>query len=268
MVEENVTDSTEKGAETIPSEGPQDTPETQSDDTTPPVEEAIIEYDGEKFTSTQIQEALKVQQNQADFTTKNQNEAQRLNIMAKVIEEQRQGLTNQPVGTQPSQSSQGANPPQMTAEKLQELFLGDNPSEAMAYFDNLVQSKINENSTQHDAKTAFMTAHPDFLQTINSPEYKTYMAQSPLGNYLNDVNGFLTYKLSTTGNGLKDAETKGFKNGEETALAHAKAKSDLKILNSGGGVTLPSKTQITADTSSADVENAALASIIAGRANK
>lgn len=243
---------------------------------TPPVEtppeedEAVVELDGEKFTASQIQEALKIQKNQSDFTSKNQAEAERLNTLARVIEEARQGITNQSVGTpgSGSQSLQDGAGSIQTAEQFRDSLLGDNPQEAIAQLATYIKDTIGKHSNEKDAENAFTTAHPDFRQVVSSPEYKTFVAQNPLGRYLNDVNGYYEFKASTTGKALDDAKTNSFKDGEKTAQAHTRAKSNLKILNSGGGVSIPAKTQITSDTSHGDILNAATAFLSSKRANE
>lgn len=234
-------------------------------------EEAVVEFEGEKFTAAQIQEALETKKNQSDWITKNQQEAERLNILSRTIEEARRGLTNPSVGTQQSsqQVPQGNNAVTMkTAEEFRDSLLGDTPQDAVSQMQNYINSAVSKHTNETEAKNAFMTAHPDYLQTINSPEYKSFKSQSPLGNYLNDVNGYYEYKSSATGNNLKEAQTKGFSDGEKKALANQTAKANLKVLNSGGGVSIPSRASITPKTSHVDVLNAATQFLAGKRANE
>lgn len=228
-------------------------------------EEAIVEFGGEQFTASQLQEALKIQANQADFTTKNQEEAARLNTLASVIEEARQGLTNPNVST--PAAPQDTMSTFKSAEDFQEALLGDNPGEAIAQLANFIEETISSKTSETKAEAAFNTAYPDYLQVINSPEYKAFKAQSPLGAHLNDVNGFYEFKVSQMGNVVKDAETTSFKAGEQNALKHAAAKGNLRLLNSGGGVTQPAKVQITPDTAHGDVLNMATAALTASRSS-
>lgn len=235
-------------------------------DPAPPVEEAMVELDGEKYTATQIQEALQISKNQSEFTTKNQEEAARLNTMAKMIEEVRQGPISQTVEAQPS--SQNTILTQEDAVKFQEALLSENPSEAITQLVTFIQSTVSTQANEEKAENAFMTAHPDYLQVISSPEFKTFKAQSPLGNYLNDVNGYYEFKASTSGAALEAATAAGVKEGEKTANAHAAAKAGLTILNGGGGVQQPARTQITPDMSHGDVLNKATAFLAASRQNE
>ena len=238
---------------------PDDTPPVE----TPPVDEAMVELDGEQYTAAQIQEALHISKNQSNFTAKNQAEAERLGMMAKVIEESRQGLINPNVNTPMAETSSIK-----TAQDFQNALLSEDPSEAMALLANFIQDTVSTQTSENDAKSAFMTAHPDYPQVISSPEYKTFMAQNPMGQYLNDVTGFYEFKASTTGNAVEDAKTNGFKEGEKNAAANANAKANLRVLNSGGGVTPPAKPQITPSTSHGDVLNAATAFLNSQRQNQ
>lgn len=241
---------------------------TQADDTqaadTAPVEEAIVELEGVKYTPSEIQEALEIKSNQAAFTTKNQEEAQRLNVLSGVIEEARLALSGpRPANTSNVPTPNGANAP--TAEQFQQMLLSDNPGEAMAYLANFIQESVTTQTTEAQAKTAFETAHPDYNQVINSPEYRAYKAGSPLGAYMNDLNGFLSYKLSVSGDATKTAAAEAIKEGEKIAAANAKAKANLKIINSGGGTSPPAATKITPESSPGEIENAAVAAIVQGR---
>ena len=229
-------------------------------------DEPIVELDGVKFTAAEIEDALKIKNNQAEFTAKNQAEAERLNTLQRVIEETRQGLINQNVNT-PASGQPSSDLSNVTAEQFRDNLLGDNPSEAIAQLVNFINQTVGTQTDKTAAESAFLSAHPEYLQTLQSSEYKAFIASNPMGRYLNDVNGFLTYKLSTKGTDLKAAETKGFDAGEKTAAANAKAKSNLKIFNGSGGATPPAKAQITPDTSHGDVLNAATNALIAGRAN-
>ena len=222
-------------------------------------EEAVFQIGDEKFTATEVESALNMSKNQDSINTKNQEESARLNTLARVIEETRLGLSNQPVDT-----SVPANT-KMTAEGFRDGLLGDNPSEAIAQMVNLINETVASKTGEVEAKNAFTTKYPDYNQVVNSSEYKTFISQDPMGQYLNDVNGFLSYKLSTTGNDVKIAETNGFKKGETQTMANIKAKGNLKVLNNDGGVSLPTKTQITSETPQGDVERGAVANLIAGR---
>lgn len=241
------------------------------DEGTPPAgdddkkDEPIVELDGQKFTAADIQEALEIKKNQAEFTTKNQAEAERLNTLQRVIEETRQGLINQNVNTPaPGQPSKDLS--NVTPEQFRDMLLGDNPGEAITQLVNFINQTVGSQTDKTAAESAFLSAHPDYLQTLQSPEYKSFIAANPMGRYLNDVNGFLTYKLSTKGNDVKAAETKGFNDGEKSAAANAKAKANIRILNGSGGTTPPAKAQITPDTPHGDVLNAATEALIARRA--
>jgi len=223
----------------------------------PAEEEPIVEFGGEQFTATQVQEALQLQRNNTDFVTKNQQEAARLNTLAKVLEEYRQGPINPPV------EAPSALPANLVsaddAVKFQNALLSDNPSEAIAQLVNFVKSTVSAQTSEQQAENAFMTAHPDYTSVVNSAEYATFKAQSPLGPYLNDVNGYYEFKASTAGTALAAAEAAGVRQGEQQANAHATAKARLTVLNGSNGVTPPARAPITPDTAHGDVLNAATA---------
>lgn len=229
-------------------------------------EEPLVELDGEKFTEKQITDALNIMKNQSDFTAKNQAEAERLNTLARVIEETRQGLINRPVDTPATQTPNAI--PAMTAEQFRDGLMGDNPAEALTQMVNFINDAVASKTSESKAETAFMTAHPDYLQTINSPEFKTFKSSSPLAVHLNDLSVYYEYKASITGGKVTDAKKEGIKEGEKTAILNAKAKANLKILNGRGGVVIPSKAQITPDTPHGDVLNAATNFLLSKRANQ
>lgn len=239
-------------------EAAQETDESSED-------QPLLEIDGEKLTAAQIQEALQVYRNQAEFTTKNQQEAERLNVMAKVIEETRLGLIGQNANT-PTVSHE--NTSAFSAEQFQEALLGDNPGEAMTQLANFIQQTVAKQTSEVEARNTFMKTHPDYNETINSPGYKAFIANSPLGPYLNDVTGYYEYKATVIGDAVKDAETNGFKEGEKKALSNARAKTNIKLLNSSGGVSQPARAQITPDTPHVDVLNAATQFLASKRQNQ
>lgn len=234
----------------------------------PKPEEAVMELDGEKYTKAEVIEAFKTHKNQSDFTAKNQAEAERLNVLQGVLEKARQGLSNPsvstPAGSQPPQEGAGIK----SSEQFRDALLGDNPGEAMALLATFIQDTVGKQTSQNQAENAFVTAHPDFKKVIASPEFQTFKATSPLGQYLNDVNGYYEFKSSTTGKALTEAEAKGLKDGELKAQAHARAKGNLKIINGGGGVSIPAGKQITPTSSRGDIEKAAINFIMSKRANE
>jgi hypothetical protein len=193
----------------------------------------LFEYGDKKFTAEDITAAIDSHNNRTSWETKNLQKNEELNILARVLEEQRQAALNPNVN--PSVQTPQTQLPQITGAQLQEMIY-ERPDEAMATIGNLIQSAVQDSLGQFgnhmEAKNSFLSKYSDFNETIANPEFLSYQNANP---HFNQVNAYAFYKLEKANQNIERATKEGFNKGEQTTIQNQKAKGTLRVLAGGGG---------------------------------
>jgi len=217
--------------------------------------------DARKLTQEDIFAALDAVDNKKSWETKLHERGEQLNIVEKMLEENRMKAINPDVNPQQIPGQAQTEKPAVTGQQLQDMIL-ERPDEAMSVIDNLIQSAVSTAVgnywTQSEAKNSFMSAHSDYDQTVNGSEFRDFMATNPLAPYLNSVNAFYEFKLHQANQLVENASKDGFNKGEKTTLDNLKAKGNIRVLAGGGAGMSAVQTQSTKDMSPAERASAAI----------
>lgn len=202
----------------------------------------ILEIDGVKLTEEDLLSWKQAHENNADFTKRNQDRAAELNAIEKAIEEKRQGYMNPPASA--PVTPQTPDKPNITADEFQDMMLND-PQKAMTFLGEYVAEQVNQTvgkvTSEAEAKSAFLGAYPDFMQTLDSAEFKAFQASNPLSQHVGEVNTYLMYKEHLAKQSIEEAGKNGFNDGEKKTIENLKAKGNIKVLGNSGARVLPNQ---------------------------
>lgn len=246
---------------------PAPAPAPTDGDQTPPAPDYVFEYQGKNLTADDVIAALDSHDNRTNWEGKLHSKGEELNILAKVLEGQRQTAINPTVN--PNVQTPQTQIPEITGQQLQDMIL-ERPDEAMATIGNLINSAVQESLGQYgnhmEAKNTFMSDNADYNKIVASPEFLSYQNAHP---HYNQVNAYAFYKLEKANQDIERATKEGFNKGEQITIQNQKAKGTLRVLAGSGGSGAPANApQNVAGMSNAERATAAIQMIQKNRENK